>query len=175
MITSRLVLDIGMHCVALLLALTAVGCGRGPAEESSAAPATAPATITSKPPLRCGDVLSAADLTALGIDASGFDPNAQTSGSGAGANCNKLPVVTLFRGEAYAPMIAAWKETGIKSGIAAQDGPSVGGASQWTLVGNMNQVMFQSANRKYAASISGTDRGQVEKLARVLSANMEKH
>ena len=125
--------------------------------------------------MRCGALISADEIQNLGIDASGFKADKTPSTPGMGVNCLLSTVsLTLFGGDAYATMLDRFKTIGAKAGVQAADGPTIGGATQWTAMGTVQSVIFRSANQRYAANISGVDKALVEKLARALAANMEK-
>ena len=131
--------------------------------------------LPSAPPtLRCGDLLGADELVAAGVDATGYDPNKTPDSPGTGVTCVlSNHTVTLFPGSAWLSMLDGWKANGPKNGVLAADGPQIGGAHQWTTMGPIHSLMFQSANQRYAANLTGANRATVEKLARALAANMD--
>jgi len=162
------------------------GCDRNQKDSSpGSAPAASPTVAPQGPSeagkldashLHCGEVLSRDDFKALGLEASGFEPEQTPRRKGEGVTCVKEPVtVTLFPGDAFSTMIDGFKANAEKMGATAEDGPAVGGQSQWTVMSGFHSVMFQSGNRRYAANLSGSDKAQVAKLAQRLAANMQKH
>ena len=120
--------------------------------------------------------MTAADLRAVGVDPTSFDANKQPDGPGAGVTCVLHTMsVTIFAGDAYGSMLQGWQQNGVKNGMLAAEGPAVGGAFQWSTMGKVHLLMFQSANKRYAANLTGGDQARVAQLARVLAANMETH
>ncbi len=141
------------------------------ARSSSPVPPPPPAAPVA---LRCGDLLTANDLAAAGVDPANYDPDKRAE-SGMGVHCVVgSPSVSLFAGDQYAVMIDGLQNMGPQAGVTAAAGPSVGSASQWTSMGPMNGLMFLGSNRGYAANLSGPDKAQVEQLARAIDARMSK-
>lgn len=169
----------------LALALAAGACASdageqraGPASSAAEttpaadAPAPAPAPNPSGS-VRCGDVISAAELKALGIAAESFDADA-TGDRSTGARCLAGDIgFNLFPGSAYGSMVRGLEAQAERAGIERIEGPSAGRASQWTRMSSVRGLMFQSEDERYAANLSGTDAAKLEQLARQLLANMQ--
>lgn len=186
---------LGIRSPLALLALLTFACGSkeapapaaaAPAEPppaaaappAPAAPAPAPAAPADPSEVRCGDLISGDEIQELGIDASGFRSDKTAPRPGMGVNCLLSTVsLTLFAGDGYDTMVEGWRTNGGKAGVRAADGPTIGGAAQWTATAStppVHSVMFRSSNGRFAANVSGMDKALVEKLARALAANMER-
>lgn len=127
--------------------------------------------------LRCGDFLSPADVTELGIDATKYNPDHKQPNAGLGVDCkvgNLL--VAIYHGGSFDSMREG-AANGIAQGLLEkQDGPKIGRETIWTALQQADTVTFLSTNARYAANISGSATGTeiLEKVARTLDANMAK-
>jgi hypothetical protein len=114
---------------------------------------------------RCGDFLSEAEASQLGIE--GYRPGKGDTNRLRGVVCTTHPVVvTVFMAEQYPTMIrgakalTGWKET---------TGPSLGKETFWFEALEAQQVMFISKKGDYAFGVSGEKKALVEKAARLAS------
>lgn len=127
--------------------------------------------------LRCGDFLSPADVTELGLDAAKYKPDHKQPNAGLGVDCSIGNVtVAIFHGGSFDSM-----REGAANGIAQgmlekQDGPEIGRETIWTALQQADTVTFLSTNARYAANVTGAGTGTeiLEQVARKLDANIEK-
>lgn len=168
------------------------GCGGPEQPPPAASPSTEPSVDTiraapnaqqakpeqAKPaepaPLRCGDYFTAADAKAIGIEAPGYDENTTQSSPGAGVVCMAGPLtIAVFRGDRLDSMLSGLEAAGDKSGVKLQEGPAIGAASKWTLMGSFTSVMFTATSKGFTGNVSGQDKAVVEKAARALDLKMK--
>ncbi len=174
---------------ALLLyaaALSMVSACRCESDEPAAAPRPgAKSAVTADPSpetdfsklLRCGDFLSAEDVTALGFDAAKYNPDHRQPNAGLGVDCTVGTVlVAIFQGTQFNSMREGALNGIAQNMIEKQDGPKVGRETIWTALQQADTVTFLSSDGRYAANITGFDTSHetLEKIARVLDANMQK-
>ena len=81
-------------------------------------------------------------------------------------------LAAISAGRAY-DMTRDGAEDAVKKGIIKKgEGPAIGSASHWTIMGPISTVAFRSTSKKYAATISGREQTSVEKVARALDAKI---
>ena len=166
----------------ILVALGAVeackGSGGAPgsapsAQASAAAAAEAPPAKAEERLLRCGDFLSRADVSALGLGADSYSEDDTQGGPGLSVLCKLGGVLaSINHGGTYDSMSGGAEEAIKRGTIAKASGPAVGSASMWTTMGPMSTLAFRSTSQKYAATLSGRDKALVEKVGRALDAKM---
>jgi hypothetical protein len=153
-----------------LLVAVAAGCGGSCGSPASGSSASGP---SGSKPLRCRDFLEAAELRALGLDASRFDPELIQSDPVLGVRCELGKVsVTVFDGAQYAPMLSDLHAAVASKQIVSHPGPRFGSDTQWTLMGELHGLLFLSSSKRYAASLAGRDQALMERLAARLDARM---
>lgn len=157
--TSRL----GAAAVVLLVLLA--GCPDDP---------TSPAG-TAVRSLRCGDLITRDDLEKLGLDSPRFDPNESQTDPVLGVRCELGPKISaaLFLGEQFPTMAADLKAALASGQIKSHPGPTFGGETYWTWLGERHGLLFLSSNERFAASLSGRDQELLERLAARLDARMK--
>jgi len=166
-----------ISCVLGLLVLAVVVACKG-SSSSEAAPGASGATTlaaaqSGEKLIKCGDFFSRADVAALGFDASRYDEGATQQSEGLNVLCHIGQVLAAISGGRAYDMTRDGAEDAIKKGIIKKgEGPAIGSASHWTVMGPMSTVAFRSTSKKYAATISGRDQTSVEKVARALDAKM---
>jgi hypothetical protein len=133
--------------------------------EPAAQPAAEPARV------RCGDFLTTAEAQALGLDAKRYDEDATARWPGEGVACANT---TIYPGHLYDTIVRGMHAHREGSGLALQEGPTIGSASLWSLTGGWHSVAFHSTNKRFAGRVTDTDKALVEKVARALLANMDK-
>lgn len=127
--------------------------------------------------LRCGDFLSPADVTELGLEAAKYNPDHKQPNAALGVDCRIGNVtIAIYHGSFFDSM-----REGAANGIAQgmlekQDGPTIGREALWTALQQADTVTFLASDGRYAAAISGANTGTdvLEKVARKLDANMQK-
>jgi hypothetical protein len=126
--------------------------------------------------LRCGDFLTSAEVQALGLDASKYNADFRKPNEGLGVSCAVDKVtVAIFHGAAFESMREGARN-GIAQGMLKQkEGPKIGRETIWTALAQANTVTFWSSDARFAANVTGTDTALLEKVARAVAANMEKH
>jgi hypothetical protein len=144
---------------------------------SSAAPAESSdppaATSTAKKLIKCGDFFSRAEVAALGFDAKSFDENAEQQNPGYNVMCQIGDVLAAIAGgSAYETSVDGADEAVKKGIIKNAEGPTLGSASHWTEMKPMSTLAFRSTSKKYAATVTASDKAMVEKVARALDAKM---
>ena len=125
--------------------------------------------------LRCGDFLTSAWTSALGLDASKYNADYRKPNEGLGVTCQVDKVtVSIFHGASFDSM-----REGARNGIAQgmlgeEEGPKIGRETIWTTLAQAHTVTFWSTGGRFAANVTGNDKVLMEKLARTVEANMEK-
>jgi hypothetical protein len=151
-----------------LFASVLVACGDGCRSEP-------PAGAASKDrPLRCGDFLVAAEITALGLDASRLNPDQAESDPVLGVRCDLGKVsVTIFAAAQYPVLLSDMHAAVAAKQLLAHPGPRFGNETHWTRMGERHGLLFLSTSKRYAASLAGRDQALLESLAQRLDARMK--
>ena len=171
--------------VAVALAACATSCSKS--EKSAAPPASSVAAVVgsasaaapAQPPkpklLKCRDFFTIDEAKKLGIFSPRYDPDKQQSSILTGALCMMRPsFFVAYGGDVYSHLVSGGLDVAIKNGTVKKvDGPAIGGKTQWTLTKTMYTVAFQSKNAKFAATVAGGSKADVEKMAKTLAAKME--
>ena len=131
--------------------------------------------------LRCADFISKAEAEAMGLKIERYGVTAADDAMQV-VNCSLGGVTAvIWRGDQYASMIAGIKANGLSNGVETEDGPKIGGDSQWTTMPDVHghdgkvphTVNFSPPSKKFTAAVSGTDRDKIEQVARALLARFE--
>jgi hypothetical protein len=131
--------------------------------------------------VRCADLITKAEVTALGLPAEPYNETADPKIQAARCSFGDLSAA-IWRGDKYASLVDGVKRYGKAAGIAEEDGPPVGVETQWTSMAGAqgsdgerrHTLNFVPPNRKFTASITGTDRSQIEQVANTLLAKFQK-
>ena len=175
--------------VAGALAASALSCSKS--EKATVPPASSVATVVAsesaapsdEPPkpkpkpklLKCEDFFTVEETKKLGMFSPRYDPDKQQSSKMTGALCMTRPSsFVAYGGDRYRSLVGGSLDVAIKKGSVKKiDGPIIGGKTQWTLTKTIHTVAFQSKNEKFAATVAGGTKADVEKLAKALAAKME--
>jgi hypothetical protein len=137
---------------------------------------------TDKPAqVRCEDFITKADVTALGLKAEPYKEVSEPKTQAVRCSFGELSA-TIWRGDKFGSIVDGIKAHGKKAGIALQDGPMIGVETQWTtmpaapeLPGHERHTLnFIPPNRKFTASVTGTDKSEVEQVATTLLGKLQK-
>ena len=156
---------------------------------SAPTPQAAPEAVGAAKPaagealIKCGDLLARGDIESLGFDASEFDEDAVQKTPDRGVLCRigkhgheaGQALLSLFQGRSFSSMKGGAEAAAAKGQLKLVEGPKTGSESFWSEVMGQHSLMFQSPDGRYAANLTSADRAIVEKLAKVLLANMEKN
>ncbi|MFT3927024.1 MAG: hypothetical protein QM778_31045 [Myxococcales bacterium] len=146
-----------------------------PASTTPEAPAAANAADSKTKLLHCGDFFTAAEITALGLDASTFKPDEVQMSPGGPILCNFAGYgFTLFSGDNYSSIVGGSKEAIAKGKITAATGPTIGKSSEWTISSGLSTCLMLSTNGRFAGVVDAGDQATTEKFARALDANISK-
>jgi hypothetical protein len=154
--------------LAALLASELVACAEGCRSESPAGAAG------QGRPLRCGDFLVAAEVTALGLDSSRLNPDQAESDPVLGVRCELGKVsVTVFAAAQYPLLVSDMHAAIAAKQLQAHPGPRFGSETHWTWMGERHGLLFLATSKRYAASLAGRDQALIERLAQRLDARMK--
>jgi hypothetical protein len=131
--------------------------------------------------LRCEDLLTKAEVTALGLPAEPYKETADPKIQAARCAFGDLSAA-VWRGDKYGSLVDGIKKYGKAAGVAEEDGPPVGVETQWTSTADAqasdgrkrHTLNFVPPNRRFTASITGTDKAQIEQVANTLLAKFQK-
>jgi hypothetical protein len=131
--------------------------------------------------VRCEDFITKAEVTALGLPAEPYSGTADPKIQAARCSFGDLSAA-IWRGDKYASLVDSIKKYGKAAGIAEEDGPPVGVETQWTSMAaaqgsegkRRHTLNFVPPNKRFTASITGTDRSQIEQLANTLLTKFQK-
>jgi hypothetical protein len=143
---------------------------QSPASQSPASPtaATAPAGDGK---LHCDQFLSKDELAALGL---AMHPTAPEMSQDILVSCNYDSVIAMiWRGGDYywSSVVGGFKANGATK---PDEGPKIGAETSWVTMGGLHMVGFLPANKKFAASVTSSDKAKAEKVATALNAKFEK-
>jgi hypothetical protein len=131
--------------------------------------------------VRCEDFMTRADITALGLKAEPYSE--VTDAKTQAVRCSFGEVTAaIWRGDKYGSIVDGIDKHGKAAGIAAQEGPMIGVETQWTTMPpapeadgkERHTLNFVPPNRKFTASVTGTDKSKVEQVAATLLARFQK-
>jgi hypothetical protein len=132
--------------------------------------------------VRCEDFITKAEVTAFGLRAEPYNEKSGPDLQAARCSFGNLSAA-IWRGDHYAGIVDGITQHGKKAGIAVADGPLVGAETQWTTMPGAPEMdggkerhtlNFLPPNRKYTASVTGTDRSKIEQVANTLLAKFQK-
>lgn len=131
--------------------------------------------------LRCEDLITKAEITALGLPAEPYNGTADPKLHAARCSFGDLSAA-VWRGDKYASLLDGIKKYGKAAGVTEEDGPPVGVETQWTSMAGAegsdgkrrHTLNFLPPNRKFTASITGTDMSQIEQVANTLLTKLQK-
>jgi hypothetical protein len=124
--------------------------------------------------LHCSVFISEAELESLGqSNPDGYKE--MTNDNPRAVSCNfGEALVVIYPSDQFSGA-GGLKKNAASSGIKVEEGPKIGGDSQWgTIEGTEGKnVTFVSTKGNYSANVAGTDRAILEKVARALEAKFE--
>jgi hypothetical protein len=129
----------------------------------------------------CEDMISKTEVMALGLPAEPYNATVDPKLHAARCTFGDMSAAIL-RGDKYATLLDSIEKYGKAAGIAEEDGPPVGAETKWTSMPGvqgsdgkrLHTLHFVPPNRRFTASITGTDRSQIEQVANALLAKFEK-
>ena len=152
-----------------------------PSDKAAATPGDKAAANQPAAPVLCADFLTKEEVTALGLNAEPYNATEDADIQAARCVFGELSAAIWRGGDKYAGILDGIKKHGKNAGITEVSGPSVGAETFWTTMPGegtgakeRHTLNFVPPNKKFTASITGTDKPKVEQVGNILLAKFQK-
>jgi hypothetical protein len=165
----------------VVLIASGIACGRKDSPKAAPPSGNDKAAAADNGPLKCEAFMTKDEATALGLDTKRYGELA-TLGTGA-VTCNLGDVsAVIWRGDLYASTVDSIKANSDRTGVVVEDGPKVGAGTMWVTIPSIKDldgksphtIYFLAPNKKFTASLSGSDQSKLVRVAQALQARFEK-